>query len=113
MACEISPACDFLFGLIRISLLMDTVDVELTAWMVKGIYMYRKDHTTESTIFTPWSKKVTPLPSHRLKIQAHQENKRNETELPWNNGNTFQFSPPPMMSRNPETELLTKSELGG
>ena len=53
---EISPICDFLFGSIRTSLLTDTVDVELTVQMVKGIYTYRKDHTTESMIFTPWSK---------------------------------------------------------
>ena len=53
MACEISPICDSLFGSIRTNLLMDTVDVELTVWMIKGIYPYRKDHTTESTIFTP------------------------------------------------------------
>ena len=76
MACEISPICDFLFGLIRISLLMDTVDVELTVWMVKGIYTYRKDHTTESMIFYPLSKKVIPFPSLKCKIQAYQDDKR-------------------------------------
>ena len=89
---EISPICDFLFGSISTSLPTDKVDVELTVQMVKGIYMYRKDHTTESTIFTPWSKKVIPFPSLKCKIQAYQGDKRNETELPWNNGNTFQFS---------------------
>ena len=62
MACKISPIGVFLFGSIRTILLMETVDVELTVRMVKGIYTYRKDHTTESTIFTPWSKKVTPFP---------------------------------------------------
>ena len=53
MACEISPICDFIFGSIRTSLPMDTVDIELTAQMVKRINTYRKDHTTESIIFTP------------------------------------------------------------
>ena len=67
MACEISPICDFLFGSIRTNLPTDTVDVELTVQMVKGIYMYRKDHTVESTIFTPWSKKVMPFASLRSK----------------------------------------------
>ena len=100
MACEISPICDFLFGSFRTSLLMDTVDIELTIWIVKGIYTYRKDHTVESTIFNPWGKKVIPFPSLRHKIQAYQDNKRNERVLPWNNGNTFQFSAPPMISRN-------------
>ena len=57
MAHEISLICDFLIGSIRTNLPMDTVDIKLTVLMVKGIYMYRKDHTLESTIFTPWSKR--------------------------------------------------------
>ena len=65
MAREISPACDFIFSSIRTSLPTDMVDVDLTIRTVKGIYMYRKDHTAESTIFTPWSKKVIPFPSFR------------------------------------------------
>ena len=36
MAQEISPFCDFIFGSIRTSLSMDTVDVELNVQMVKG-----------------------------------------------------------------------------
>ena len=101
MAHEISPICDFLFGLIRTSLPMNMVDVELSVQMVKGIYTYRKDLTMESTIFTLWSKKVIPFPSLRCKIQTYQDNKRKETELLWNIGNIFQLSAPPMMSRNP------------
>ena len=83
MAREISSICNFIFRLIRTSLLMDMTDVDFTIQMVKGIYTYRKDHTTESTIFTPWSKKVIPLLSHRQKIQAFQADKRRETALPW------------------------------
>ena len=52
MAREISPICDFIFGSVRTSLLTDMVDVDLTIWKVKGIYMYRKDHTTDSMILT-------------------------------------------------------------
>ena len=101
MACKISPICDFLFGSIRTNLPMDMVDIELTVWMVKGIYTYIKDHTMESTVFTPWSKKVTPFPSLSHKIQAYQDDKRRERVLQWNNGNMFQFSTPPMMQNNP------------
>ena len=81
MAQEISPICDFLFGSIRTNLLADTVDIELSVQMVKGIYMYRIDHTAESLIFTPWSKKVTPFPSLRSQVQAYQDNKRTERVL--------------------------------
>ena len=68
MACKISPICDFLFGSLKMTLPTDTMDVEMTVWMVKGMYMYRKDHTVESTTFTPWSKKVVPFLSPGCKI---------------------------------------------
>ena len=100
--------CDFIFGSIRTSLLMDMLDVDLTIWMVKGIYSYRKDHTAESTIFTPWSKKVIPFPSLRHKIQAFQDDKRHETALPWNDGSAFQFSAPSKMLRNPRKRTTGK-----
>ena len=101
MAHEISPICDFLFGSIRTNLPSDTADVELTGQMVKGLYTYRKDHTMESMIFTPCSKKVTPFPSLRHMIQAYQNDQRSERVLPWNNGNTFQISAPLMTQNNP------------
>ena len=100
MAREISPICNVIFRLIRTCLPTDMVDTDLHVRTVKGIYTYRKDHTTESMIFTPWSKKVIPFPSLRWKIQAFQYDKRQEMTIPWNDGNTFQFSAPPKMPRN-------------
>ena len=91
MAHEISPICDFLFGSLRMTLMIDMVGIEVTVWMVKGIYMYRKDHTAESTIFTPWSKKVTSFPSLRCKVQRTN---RDEKVLQW--CNTFQFPTHPV-----------------
>ena len=69
--------------------------------MVKGISIYWKDHTAESMIFTPWSKKMIPFASLRRQIQACQDDKQSDTVLPWNYGNTFQFSAPPMTKNNP------------
>ena len=100
--------CDFILGSIRTSLQTDMVDVDLTIWMVKGIYMYRMDHTAESTIFTPWSKKVIPFPSLRCKIQAFQDDKRQEMALSWKDGSAFQFSAPPKMPRNPRKRTTGK-----
>ena len=108
MARDISPICDFIFGSIRTSLLVDMVHVDLTILTVKGIYMYRKDHTTESIIFTPRSKKVLPFPSFRWKIQAFQDDKRQKTTMPWNAGSMFQFSIPPKMPRNPRKRTTGK-----
>ena len=96
MARKISPIYNFIFGLIRICLPTDMVDVDLTVWTVQGICMYRKDYTMESMIFTLWSKKVIPFLSIRCKIQAFQD----EMMISWNDRNTFQFSAPPKMPRN-------------
>ena len=102
------PICNFVFGSIRTNLPTNTVDVDLTIQPVKGICTYRKDHTTESMIFTPWSKKVIPFPSLRQKIKAFQDYKRQEMTVPWNYGNVFQFSTPPKMFRNPRKQTTGK-----
>ena len=70
MARETNPVCNFFFGFMHTNL---PTDMELTIRMVQGIYIYCKDHTAESTIFTPWSKSVTPFPSLRKKIKASKE----------------------------------------
>ena len=103
MARKISPICDFIFGSISTCLATDTVDIDLTVRTVKGIYTYRKDHTTESTIFTPWSKKVIPFPSLRWKIHVFQDDKRQNMMTLWNNGNMVRFSAPPKMPRRHST----------
>ena len=51
MAREINLVCNF-FGFMHTNLPADTVDVELTIRMVQGIYIYCKDHTAKSTMFT-------------------------------------------------------------
>ena len=76
MAREINLVCDFLFGFMCTNLFTDMVDVELTIMMVQGIYIYHKDHMAESTIFTLWSKSVTPFPSLRSKVKAFEEDTR-------------------------------------
>ena len=76
MAREISPICNFMFGSIHTGLLTDTVDVELTVWMVKGIYTYRKDYMAKSMVFSTWSRTVIPFPFLCKKIQAFQDENR-------------------------------------
>ena len=62
---------------------IDTVNMELTLRMVQGIYIYHKDHTVETTIFTPWSKSVTPFPSLRKKVKAFKEESKGQMTLTW------------------------------
>ena len=100
MAREISPICDFIFGSQCTCLPMDTVDIELTIRMVKGIYTYCKDHTAESTVFSPWSKSVIPFPSLRCKIQAFQDDNSKQM-MTWNCSMMPQFSTLPRPHRSP------------
>ena len=83
MAREINLVCDFFFGFMCTNLPTDMVDIELTIRMAQGIYIYHKDHTAESTIFTPWSKSVTTFPSLRKKIKAFKEDSMGQTTLTW------------------------------
>ena len=62
----------------------------------------------KSMIFTPWSKKVVPFPSLRWKIQAFQDDKRQEMMMPWHEGNMFQFSTPSKTLRNPRKQTTGK-----
>ena len=83
MAREINPVCNFFFGFMCANLPANMVDVGLTIRMVQGIYIYHKDHTAESTIFTLWSKSVTPFPSLRKKIKAFKEDSRGHSTPAW------------------------------
>ena len=73
---------------------MDTVGVELTLRMVQGIYIYRKDHTAETTIFTLWSKSVIAFPFLRKKIKAFKEDTRGKTTSPWGPSDSTPTNPP-------------------
>ena len=110
MAREISLVCNFIFRLIHTSLPTDTVDVELTIRMVKGIYTYRKDHTTESRVFSPCSRTVIHFPSLCRKIQAFQDESRQATA--WDNDNTTPyFSTTPKPKHNPGKHAPGKTRI--
>ena len=85
----------------------EKVDIELTVLMVKGIYMYRKDHTAESTTLTPWSKKVTPFPLPETAKFRHIRMVREVSKM-LQLGNTFQFSAPPVTQTKPRNRATGK-----
>ena len=108
MASGISPVCDFIFRSIWTGLPMDTVDVELTVRTVKGIYTYRKDHTAEFIVFSPWSRTIIPFPSLRRKIQAYQD--ENKQSSAWNKGHAAPYFPtlPQCKQRYPSGKTRTR-----
>ena len=94
MAREINLKSNFFSGFMCTNLPANTVDVELTLRMVQGIYIYHKDHTAETTIFTPWSKSVIPFPSLRKKIKAFKEDSKGQMTLTWTPSDSTPTKPP-------------------
>ena len=94
MVREINPVCDFFFVFMHTNLPADTVDIELTLRMVQGSYIYCKDHTMETTIFTPWSKNIIPFPSLRKKIKAFKEDSKGQMTLTWIPSDSTPRNPP-------------------
>ena len=78
MACELKPSCDFLFRFCQCAFPEDTIYIEVTVRMVKGIHTYRTDHTTKSGTCSPWSRQMKPFPLCRKQIEAFKEEKRNK-----------------------------------
>ena len=65
----------------------DTVDMEMTIWMVDGIYTYRRDQTTQMTSYSPWGRQVKPFSSLRKNITDYKEQKKESHEK--QNSNPF------------------------
>ena len=107
MAREISPICNFIVGSVWTGLRTDTVDVELKIRMVKRIYTYRKDHTAESIVFSPWSWTVIPFPSLHKKIQAYQDENRQTSG--WNKGHTAPYFPTQPQPKHRHTSGKTRT----
>ena len=76
MACNLKPTCDFIFGFLRSTLSVDTLDIQLMIRTVQGIHTFRKDHTTESATCSPWNKLIKPFPSLQKKVDAFKEEKK-------------------------------------
>ena len=86
----------------------DTFDVELTIRTVKGIYTYRKDHAAESTVFSPWSRTIIPVPSLQRKIQAYQDKKNKKTSA-WNKVHAVPYFPTQHHPKHRHTSEKTRT----
>ena len=80
MACNLKAHCDFDFHYFHCDLPKDTVDMEMTIWMVDGIHTYRRGQTTKVTSYSSWSRQVKPFSSLRRKITKYKEEKKESHE---------------------------------
>ena len=94
MACELKPSCDFSFRYLWCSLPRNTIDNELTARTIQGIHAFRKDCPVKSAPCSPWSRWVKSFLFLQKKIEAYEEEKRDEKGL-------FHPNPNPFTKRSP------------
>ena len=73
MPCNLAPACNLLFGYFSCTLLEDTIDVNITVHMLKGIHTFRKDWTMQVSKCSPWGRGVKPFPSLKKKMKDYIE----------------------------------------
>ena len=107
MAREINLVCNFFFGFMHTNFPTDTVDMELTLQMVQGIYIYHKEHTAETTIFTSWSKSVIPFPSLRKNTKAFKEDSKGQTTLTWMPSDSTPIKPPKIPRKHTPGKVRT------
>ena len=109
MACELKSMCDFYFGFLRCS--QDIIDVEIMVRTIQGIYTFRKDHNTESSTCSPWSRQMQPFPSLCKKIKALEEEKKGERSLFHPNPNKFSKKPAPSNRSRHSAQRAGKSKV--
>ena len=68
MSCELTHNCDLIFGILNTNLPKDTIDVFLKVHTLLGIYIYKKDRSTQVSKYSPLGSEVKPFPSLQKKI---------------------------------------------
>ena len=71
MAVDPVPQCNFLYGFFHFNLLEDTIDVEITMKALKGIHTFRKDHSAQTLVCSPWGSHNESFPSLPRKMEAY------------------------------------------
>ena len=96
-ACELKPTFDFFIGFIWSSLPRDTIDIKLTVRTTQGIHTFRKDCTVKMATCSPLDWLMKLFLSLQKKIEAYEEEKRDEKSL-------FNLNPNPFTKRSPSSK---------
>ena len=77
MACNLDPQYNCLYGFFECNLPEYTIDVEVTVRNLKGVYNFRKDCTTQSSMCSLWGSQVKPFRSLLKKMDTYMEERQN------------------------------------
>ena len=73
MACVLMPQCNFLYEYFQCQLPEDTIDMEVTVRTMKGIHMFKRDHSTQVISCRPWTSQLCPYKSLARKMKTYLE----------------------------------------
>ena len=73
MTCNLEPQCNFLYGFFLCKLLEDTIDMEITMRMMKGIHTFKKVCNNKTSSCSPLGLQVHPFPSLVKKMEIYLE----------------------------------------
>ena len=76
MAYNLAPQSNFLYGFFQCQLLEDTIDIEITVRMMKGIHTFKKDCSKKASSCSLWGSQVHPFPSLVKEIEVYLEKRR-------------------------------------
>ena len=77
MACNLASHCNFLYRFFQCQLLEDTIDVEITVRILKEIHTFKKECSTQTSLWSPLGLHIHPFPSLVKKMEAFLEERRN------------------------------------
>ena len=73
MACILQPECNFLHGLFRCCLPVETVDVEVRITSIQGTHAFRRDRTCQLIKCNLWNTRLCPHLTIIKKIKTYLE----------------------------------------
>ena len=119
---NLSAQHDFVFHNFGCALPKDTIDIEVTIWTVDGIHTYKRDRTTQITLYSPWSRQVKSFPSLRKRRSFNpftpvretnfgkERSRRSQKSRKYRKLDMGHFSPSTVASTWPTTTATTTME---
>ena len=106
MACILQPKCNFLHGIFRCHLPVQTVDVEVRITSMQGSHMFRRDRTCQLIKCNLWSTRLYPHSTIIKKMKTYLKLGGKLGPKPQPQSNQFR---PPQPNTNPHVRKESKA----
>ena len=106
MACILQPECNFLHGIFRCHLSVETVDVEVRITSMQGTHTFRRDRTCQIIKCNLWSTRLCSHPTIIKKMKTYLKLKGKLGPKPQSQSNQFR---PPLPDIHPQIRKDSKA----